>query len=48
MISCDELPISIEEKISMPLSQQFEMELGALVSVMLTKFYGFKFEMDLD
>ena len=47
-LSCDELPISIEEKISMPLSQQFEMELGALVSVMLTKFHGFKFDMVLD
>lgn len=46
-LSCDELPISVEEKVSIPLSQ-LEMELGALVSVMLTKFYGFKFEMDLD
>lgn len=46
-LPCDELPISIEEKVSIPLSQM-EMELGALVSVMLTKFYGFKFEMDLD
>ena len=44
---CDELPISVEEKVSIPLSQ-LEMELGALVSVILTKFYGFKFEMDLD
>ena len=46
-LSCDELPISVEEKVSIPLSQ-LEMELDALVSVMLTKFYGFKFEMDLD
>ena len=46
-LPCDELPISVEEKVSIPLSQ-LEMELGALVSVMLTKFYGFKFEMDLD
>lgn len=45
---CDELPVSIEEKVSIPLSQQFEVELGALISVMLTKFYGFKFEMILD
>lgn len=46
-LSCDELPISIEERVSIPLSQ-VEMELGALISVMLTKFYGFKFEMVLD
>lgn len=46
-LPCDELPISVEEKVSIPLSQ-LEMELGALVSVMLTKFYGFKFEMVLD
>lgn len=46
-LPCDELPISVEEKVSIPLSQ-LETELGALVSVMLTKFYGFKFEMDLD
>lgn len=45
---CDELPISIEERVSLPLSQQFEAELGALISVMLTKFYGFKFDMVLD
>lgn len=45
---CDELPVSIEEKVSIPLSQQFEAELGALISVMLTKFYGFKFDMILD
>lgn len=44
----DELPISIEEKVSIPLSQQFEAELGALISVMLTKFHGFKFDMILD
>ena len=44
----DELPISIEEKVSIPLSQQFEAELGALISVMLTKFHGFKFDMVLD
>ena len=43
----DELPVSIEERVSIPLSQ-VEMELGALISVMLTKFYGFKFEMILD
>ena len=46
-LSCDELPISIEERVSIPLSQ-IEVELGALISVMLTKFYGFKFEMVLD
>lgn len=46
-LSCDELPISLEEKVSIPLSQ-LEMELGALVSVMLTKFHGFKFEMVLE
>ena len=46
-LSCDELPIAIEERVSIPLSQ-IEMELGALISVMLTKFYGFKFEMVLD
>lgn len=46
-LPCDELPISVEEKVSIPLSQ-LEMELGALVSVMLTKFYEFKFEMVLD
>ena len=44
----DELPVSIEERVSIPLSQQFENELGALISVMLTKFHGFKFEMILD
>lgn len=44
---CDELPISLDEKISIPLFQ-LEMELGALVSVMLTKFHGFKFEMVLE
>lgn len=47
-LSCDDLPISIEEKVSIPLSQQFEMELDVLISVMLTKFYGFKFDMVLD
>lgn len=46
-LSCDELPIAIEERVSIPLSQ-IEMELGALISVMLTKFYGFKFEMILE
>ena len=46
-LSCDELPISVEEKVSIPLLQ-LEMELGALVSVMLTKFHGFKFDMILD
>ena len=46
-LSCDDLPVSIEERVSIPLSQ-LEMELGALVSVMLTKFYGFKFAMVLD
>ena len=46
-LSCDDLPVSIEERVSMPLSQ-LEMELGALVSVMLTKFHGFKFAMVLD
>lgn len=46
-LSCDELPISIEERVSIPLFQ-LEMELGALVSVMLTKFHGFKFEMVLN
>ena len=46
-LPCDELPISIEERVSTSLSQ-IEMELGALISVMLTKFYGFKFEMVLD
>ena len=46
-LSCDELPISVEEKVSIPLSE-LEMELGALVSVMLTKFHGFKFDMLLD
>ena len=46
-LPCDELPISIEEKVSIPLSQ-LEMELGALISVMLTKFHGFKFEMILE
>lgn len=45
-LSCDELPISVEEKVSIPLSE-LEMELGALVSVMLTKFHGFKFDMVL-
>jgi hypothetical protein len=45
-LSCDELPISIEERVSIPLSQ-LETELGALVSVMLTKFYGFKFDVVL-
>lgn len=43
----DELPVSIEERVSIPLSQ-VEMELSALISVMLTKFYGFKFDMVLD
>ena len=43
----DELPILIEERVSIPLSQ-LELELGALISVMLTKFYGFKFDMILD
>lgn len=46
-LPCDELPISIEERVSIPLSQ-LELELGALISIMLTKFYGFKFEMILD
>ncbi len=46
-LSWDELPVSIEERVSIPLSQ-LEMELGALVSVMLTKFHGFKFAMVLD
>ena len=46
-LSCDELPIAIEERVSIPLSQ-IEMELGALISVMLTKFYGFKFEMIIE
>ena len=45
-LSCDELPISVEEKVSIPLSE-LKMELGALVSVMLTKFHGFKFDMVL-
>lgn len=44
---CDELPVSIEERVSIPLLQM-EMELGALISVMLIKFHGFKFEMVLD
>ena len=44
---CDELPISIEERVSIPLSQT-EMELGALISVILTKFHGFKFDMVLN
>lgn len=44
----DELPVSIEERVSIPLSQRFEAELDVLISVMLTKFYGFKFEMVLD
>ena len=44
---CDELPVSIEERVSIPLFQ-LEVELGALVSVMLTKFHGFKFDMVLD
>lgn len=43
----DELPVSIEERVSIPLSQ-LEMELGALVSIMLTKFHGFKFKMILE
>ena len=43
----DELPVSIEERVSIPLSQ-LEMELGALISVMLAKFHGFKFDMVLD
>lgn len=47
-LSCDDLPVSIEERVSIPLSQQFEAELGALISVMLTKFHGFKFDMILD
>lgn len=46
-LPCDGLPISIEDKVSIPLSQ-LEMELGALVSVMLIKFHGFKFDMILD
>lgn len=46
-LPCDELPISIEERVSIPLSQ-LEMEVGALVSVMLIKFHGFKFDMILD
>lgn len=46
-LPCDELPVSIEERVSIPLSQ-LEMELGALISVMLTKFHGFKFEMSLE
>lgn len=46
-LPCNELPISVEERVSTSLSQ-IEMELGALISVMLTKFYGFKFEMVLD
>lgn len=46
-LPCDELPISIEERVSIPLPQM-EMELGALISVILTKFYGFKFDMVLD
>lgn len=46
-LPCDRLPISIEDKVSIPLSQ-LEMELGALVSVMLIKFHGFKFDMILD
>lgn len=39
--------MSIEEKVSIPLSQM-EMELGALISIMLIKFQGFKFDMVLD
>ena len=46
-LPCNELPISVEERVSIPLSQ-LEMELGALISVMLTKFHGFKFDMVLD
>lgn len=46
-LPCDELPISIEDRVSIPLPQM-EMELGALISVILTKFYGFKFDMVLD
>lgn len=46
-LSCDELPISIEERVSISLSQM-EIEVGALISVMLTKFHGFKFEMILE
>lgn len=46
-LPCDELPISIEVRVSIPLSE-LEMEVGALVSVMLTKFRGFKFDMILD
>lgn len=46
-LSCDELPISVEETVSIPLSE-LKMELGALVSVMLTKFNGFKFDMILE
>lgn len=46
-LPCDELSISIEERVSIPLPQM-EMELGALISVILTKFYGFKFDMVLD
>lgn len=43
----DELPVSLEEKFSIPLSQ-LVMEVGILVSVMLTKFNGFKFDMILE
>lgn len=46
-LPCDELPVSIEERVSIPLSQ-LDAGLGALISVMLTKFYGFKFDMVLD
>ena len=46
-LPCDELPVSIEDRVSLPLTQ-FEAELGALISVLLTKFHGFKFDMVLD
>lgn len=46
-LPCDELPISFEERVSIPLSQ-LDTELGALISVMLTKFYGFKFDVVLE
>ena len=46
-LPCDELPISIEERVSIPLGI-VELKLGVLISVMLTKFYGFKFEMILE
>ena len=42
--------VSLLRQITYELSpiSQLEIELGALISVMLTKFYGFKFEMLLD